>query len=230
MLKKLYDKSELWFALLFILVYCITNIMIRGKLGDESIWMLLANIIITIITVIFIKKNKLESKYGLDRLPKNSKRFLYFIPLIILGTCNLWTGFKLDYIGLPLLYASISMILIGWIEEIIFRGFLFKAVEKEDGIKKAIIISAVTFGIGHILNLISQPGIDTLMQVLYAISFGFLFVYLFIKSKSLWPCIILHSFINVTSKYGNASNIYVITAILIVTSVLYGLYLRKLKD
>lgn len=232
MLKKIYDKKEINFALLLIFIYCVTNIPIRGELGDSSIWMMIANIIITILTIVFIKKYKLEEKYGLNNIPIISKKYLYFIPLIILATCNFWGGFKLNYTGLPLLYASITMILIGWIEEIIFRGFLFKAIEKEDGIKKAIIISAITFGIGHILNLVSQPGIDTLMQVIYAISFGFMFVFLFIKTKSLWPCIILHSIVDFTSLYGNQDNlnIYIATILLTIICISYSIYLNKIKD
>jgi hypothetical protein len=38
------------------------------------------------------------------------------------------------------------------IEEVIFRGFLFKALQK-DKLSVAIIVSSVTFGFGHIVNL-----------------------------------------------------------------------------
>ncbi len=231
MIKKLYEKNELWIALPFIFLYCITNIPIRGELGDDSIWMTIANIIITILATIFIKVYKLEDKYGINKLPQNAKKYLYFIPLIILGTCNFWGGFKLAYNGLSLLYASISMILIGYIEEVLFRGFLFKAVEKNKGIKPAIIISAVTFGIGHILNFVSQTSIETFMQVIYAIAFGFMFVYVFYKSKSLWPCIILHSIIDLTSKYGNHDvNMYVITSVVTIICIIYTLYLKRVEE
>ena len=116
MLKKLYDKNELWFSLLFIILYCASTIPIRGELGDGSIWMLVATFLITVLTIVFIKKYKLEDKYGLNRLPKNNKRYLYFIPLIILGTCNFWGGFKAQHTGVSLVCALLSMIFIGWIE------------------------------------------------------------------------------------------------------------------
>lgn len=229
MIKKLYDKNELWIAISFIVLYCITNIPIRGIFGDESKWMLIANIILITLMMIFIKKYNLDSKYGLDKLPQNSKKFLYFIPCIILGTVNFWGGFKISYVGKELVYASISMILIGVIEEIIFRGFLFKAIEKNKGITPAILITSITFGIGHILNLVAQPGIDTMLQVMYAIAFGFMFVYMFYKSGSLYPCIILHSIINLTSKYGQEFNMYISTVIVIIICVLYTLYLNGLN-
>ena len=41
-MKKLYEKNEIWFAVLWIIVYCAATIPIRGDLGDESPLMLLA--------------------------------------------------------------------------------------------------------------------------------------------------------------------------------------------
>lgn len=231
MLKKLYDKNELWIALPFIAVYCMTNIPIRGEYGDESVWMMIANIVIALLATIFIMVYRLEDRYGLNRLPKNAKRYLYFIPMIVLVTCNFWGGFSLAYQGLPMVFACVSMILIGYIEEVIFRGFLFRAVEKNKGIRPAIIISAVTFGIGHILNLVSQPGLDTFLQVVYAIAFGFMFAYVFHKCKSLWPCIILHSVVDLTSKFGgNDRNSYLVTVIVSVICIGYAVYLHRLPD
>ena len=231
-MNKLYLKNELWFSIAFIIIYCASTIPIRGELGDDSIWMLIALLIISFLIVFFVRKNKLESKYGLDKLPKNSKKFLYFIPLIILATGNLWGGIKLSYTGLPLLYALLSMTLIGFVEEMIFRGFLFKAIEKRRNIKLAIIISSITFGIGHIINILAgQANLTTIIQVIFAISMGFVFVYTFYKSKSMWPCIILHSVVDILSKIGNVSVktdlIYMIVGIII--SILYCLYLNKVK-
>lgn len=85
------------------------------------------------------------------------------------------------------------MINVGFIEEILFRVFLFKAIEKES-VKKAIIIiiiSTLTFGIGHIVNLFNgQDTLNTIIQIIYALSLGYLFVMIFYKSNSLVPCII----------------------------------------
>lgn len=61
------------------------------------------------------------------------------------------------------------MINVEFIEEIIFRGFLFKMMEK-DNVKRAIIVNEITFGIGHIVNLLNgEELIPTLMQICYAI-------------------------------------------------------------
>ena len=95
----------------------------------------------------------------------------------------------------------ITMAVVGYVEEIIFRGLLYKAIEK-DNVKQAIIISAVTFGAGHIVNLLTGHGsVDTVLQMAYAIAIGFAFVMCFYKSGSLIPCIVTHSIVNLTSKF-----------------------------
>ena len=133
--------------------------------------------------------------------------------------------------------AVITMAIVGYIEEIIFRGFLYKAIEK-DNVKQAIIISAVTFGAGHIVNLLTGHGsVDTILQMAYAIAIGFAFAMFFYKSGSLIPCIITHSIVNLTSKFSN-HNIseqaesywnYGATVFIILVAGAYALYLRKVN-
>jgi membrane protease YdiL (CAAX protease family) len=117
------------------------------------------------------------------------------------------------------------MINIGFIEEIIFRGFLFKMMAK-DNVKTAILVSSLTFGIGHIVNLLT--GVDfipTLIQVGYATSFGFLFVTIFYKSNSLIPCILTHIIVNSTSIFNveNSLSLYIIPLFMIIISTGYAL-------
>ena len=232
-MKKFYDKSELWFSLFFIMLYTGSTIPIRGELGDNSIWMLIALLIISGIILFFIKKHKLEEKYGVNILPKNAKKYFYFIPLIILAFGNLWGGIKLHFSGISLAFACISMALIGFVEEIIFRGFLFRAIEKNKGAKQAIIISAITFGIGHFVNLFAgQASIDTILQIIFAISMGFVFTFLFYKSKSIWPCVLTHAIVNVTAMFSMDNQIimYIYLILSIIISIIYCTYLSKLKD
>ena len=118
------------------------------------------------------------------------------------------------------------MLNVGFLEEVIFRGFLFKMMEK-DNVNRAIIISAITFGIGHIVNLLNGSNlIPTLMQISYAISIGYLFVIIFYKSKSLIPCIITHCLVNSLSIF-NTVSLYVSSMFLIIISLVYAIYINK---
>lgn len=228
---KLYKKDEVTFAIICILIYCGLTIPIRGQFGDDSIFMLISLLIIATGLTIFIKKYKLEEKYGLKSFPKNPRKYLYFLPIWILTTGNLWGGIKLSNFGMSELFAILSMILIGYIEEIIFRGFLFKGMLPKDGVKTSIIVASVTFGIGHIVNLIAgQTDIETIAQIIFAISWGFMFTSTFYKSKSLIPCILSHSLVDAFSRFScenpTANWIYIISTVII--AILYCTYLLKL--
>ena len=128
----------------------------------------------------------------------------------------------------------ISMLCVGFLEEIIFRGFLFQAMRK-DGLKSAIIVSSVTFGFGHIINLLSGAElIPTLIQILYAVSTGFAFTLLFLKSGCLWPCILTHSAINALSAFVPGEiplpTQLISGLFLTVVSLCYALYYLKKGD
>ena len=115
------------------------------------------------------------------------------------------------------------MLNIGFIEEIIFRGFLFRMMAKSN-LRSAVIVSALTFGVGHIVNLLNGAElIPTLLQIAYAVSIGFLFVVLFHKSGSLIPCIVTHSLVNALSVFNaeDAPLRYVTAAFLIVYPLLW---------
>lgn len=124
------------------------------------------------------------------------------------------------------------MINVGFLEEIIFRGFLFQMMAK-DNIKNAVVVTSITFGIGHIINLLNGADlIPTLIQICYAISTGFLFAIILIKTKSLLPCIITHSVVNSLSIFAvtNIVTTYISPIILTIVPILYAIYLNKIKE
>lgn len=230
---KLYRRNELRFAVLCITVYCIVTIPIRGKFGDESLVMFLSLAVIAAVITAFIKQHHLKEKYGLNGWPQNCGRYFYFIPIWILATGNLWGGVHPAYEGFSQLWAVLSMMLIGYIEEVIFRGFLFKGILERDETKKAVVFSAVTFGIGHIVNLFArQANLETVMQVFFAIAWGFIFTAVFYKSKSLLPCALGHGIVNSLDKYGtpNITMQWVYVIATIVAAAAYCPFLFKLSD
>ena len=230
---KFYKKDEVLFSVGWILVYCLATIPIRGELGDESIWMLIALAVIAAGITIFVKKNHLEEKYGLTEWPKNTKKYLFFIPMWVLVTGNLWGGFALSYSGVAQVLAIFSMLLVGYVEEMLFRGFLFKALHSKHGIRVAMIVSAITFGIGHIVNLLAgQANLETVIQVFFAIAWGFIFTMVFYKSKSLIPCILAHGLVDAFSKFSanNISSEWIYMGATIVVAIVYCIYLARAAD
>ena len=232
-MRKLYEKKEILFAVLWIVAYCVILGTIRGNYGDESVAMLIALLVFAAGIIAFVKANHLEEKYGLAGWPKDMKKYLFFIPMWILATGNIWDGFAPSYHGSELAIALLSMILVGFVEEMIFRGFLFRAMLSKGKKPVAIIVSAVTFGIGHIVNLFTgQASFETVMQIVFAISWGFILTMVCYKSGSVIPCIIAHSMIDVLSLFGADNEIvdWVYIGVTIVTAIVYCIYLGRLQS
>ena len=230
-MRKLYQKSELYFALACIGVYVLVFGNLRA-LGDDSPYNMLGLLAISVVLFLFVRNNSLTEKYGLSGWAKNSPRMLWFIPLWILATGNLWGGVHPKYAGVGLVCAIVSFALVGFVEELIFRGFLFKAMLRDSRVPTAVIVSSVTFGVGHIVNLLSgHGGTETLLQVVFAIMMGFLFTMVYYKSGSLLPGILAHSLIDVFSVFSGRSHLAdrIFMGLILAVAAVYGLYLKGVE-
>lgn len=236
-MKKLYEKNEQTFAIVWIVVYCALQSFanpLNKKIGIEYSANAIFCILQSVILFTFIKKNNLQERYGLCKSPVPARRFLYYVPLFILATGNLWNGVAVNYSLTETICRIACMLCVGFLEEVIFRGFLFVSIAK-DNIKSAIIISSVTFGVGHLINLFNGSGMDlanNLCQICFAIAVGFLFVTIFYRGGSLFPCMIVHSSINTLNIFANRTEttlekhlIYIF--IMIFITVVYNLILIK---
>lgn len=229
-MKKFYEKNELWFAIAWIVVYCGVSVPIRGAYGDESAAMLAGLAVIAAGLLAFVKTAHLEEKYGLVKWRGHAREYLFFLPVLVLMTGNLWGGVGMAYEGTAQLFAVLSMFLVGLVEELIFRGLLFRALLQRDAPPVAITISAVTFGIGHIVNLLAGQGsMESLIQVIFAVAWGFLFTMLFYHSGSLLVCIFVHGMVDVFAKFttGVSRSDYIYVTVTILVSIAYCLYLSR---
>ena len=223
-----FEKHELLVCMLLIIIYIVSNSYCMQNFGVEDYRTVVVNTIITIGLLTLIITLKGIKYYGLTK-PENSKKFLYFSPLILMASVNLWNGININNSKNEILFHILTMVNVGFIEEIIFRGFLFRMMEKTN-VKSAMIVSAITFGVGHIINLLNGAElIPTLIQVCYATSIVFLFVIIFYKSKSLIPCIITHCIVNSLSIFNIEStiSIYIAPIILTIVPIIYTIYINK---
>jgi len=236
-MKKLYEKSELTFAIVWIVVYCVLQSLanpLNQLVGIAYSVSAVFCVLQTLVLLTFILKNKLHKRYGLCKSAASAWRFLCYVPLLILASGNLWNGAALNYPPAATACRIVCMLCVGFLEEVIFRGLLFVAMAKNH-VKSAVITSSVTFGIGHIVNLFNGSGmnlVNNLCQIVFAIAVGFLFVTLFYRGGSLIPCIIAHAAINTLGTFANDANLtaqmhLLHLAILIVITVAYTGILTK---
>lgn len=205
-MKRLYEKSEILFAILWIAAYCVllsAGDGLSASVGVEKIFTLPIGILLSVILTVFFYKNGLFRKYGLCRSSASARCMLYYLPLVLLLTANLWFGVRMNYGGTETALYIGSMLCVGFLEEIIFRGLLFNAM-RGDNPRLAVAFSSITFGIGHIINLINGSGaelIPNLLQVVYATAAGFMFTMIYLRSESLTVCIVTHGVFNALSAF-----------------------------
>lgn len=232
-MKKLYNKNEVTFSIIWIILYVVLLSIadsVSKSLGTAKLITAPLCILMTAFLFFWLKKNNLMEKYGLCKFEGSMKKYLFFFPLVILCSTNLWNGVTMNLSLLETVLYIVSMLCVGFLEELIFRGFLFRAMCK-DNVKSAIIVSSITFGIGHIVNLLNGAELlSTLLQVCYAVAIGFLFTIIVYYGKSLIPCILCHGIVNSLSVFAVESDnlLDIITAIvIIVVSLTYTLWIIK---
>ncbi len=226
-MKKIFEKHETLCCMLLIVVYVVSNSYCMQNWGWTDYRSAIVNTIFSVVLLALVISLKRVSYYGLTKV-ENVKKYLYFFPLLLIISVQLWNGININNTPSEILFHIIFMMNVRFLEEMIFRGFLFKMMAK-DNIKSAIIVGSITFGMGHIVNLLNGADLlSTLMQICYATAIGYLFVTIFYKSKSLIPCIIVHGVFNslpILSVGGVSS--YIETVFLVVVSLGYAFYINK---
>ncbi len=88
-------------------------------------------------------------------------------------------------------------------EEVLFRGILLESVRSKYGAGRAIVVSALMFGVIHFIP----------QQVVNAFVIGLILGYIYIRTESLWPVIVIHALNNamayVIMQWSDGANITV---------------------
>ncbi len=229
-MRKFYETKPVLFAILWIVVYVVLIAPLRGRFGDGSLQMLLGLVAISAALLAVIRLLGIQKELGMTRWLQNGRALLWLLPMWVLSTGNLWGGVSLRYDAITSVMAVLSFLLVGVAEEIIFRGFLFNGMKKTGRLTVAIVVSAITFGMGHMVNLLTgHATAETLVQMIFAVAWGFLFTFAYLKGGSLLPCIAIHGLIDAFSVFArdNAAADWAYIIATVVIAVIYCLYLKK---
>lgn len=129
--------------------------------------------------------------------------WLVTVPMLLIGILNLvgsdWSEANFTFSNTALWLADNFGV--GLFEETLLRGvcfyILFQAWQHQPGgIYKAAVTQGLIFGLLHLMNLDSNPVQDTIIQVVYATLLGVGFAGLTAYTRSIWPGIFVHTFIN----------------------------------
>lgn len=87
-MRKLYERNELTFAIVWIVIYCVVQSLansLNEQIGIEYSASAVFCVLQTAILLAFLWKNKLLERYGLCKSMVPARSFYYYVPLFIQG-------------------------------------------------------------------------------------------------------------------------------------------------
>jgi membrane protease YdiL (CAAX protease family) len=184
---------------------------------------------IMIIKFLHLKFEEIGFKKIINGTAKN---MLYFIPLIVIELLPFFTGFNEQNSPSRIILLIIFTIIVGINEELYFRGIILNLF-KNNGVK-AIIISSILFGLGHIINAIVNTNyLYIVLQIIFSFIVGIICAEIVIITKSIIPVIIFHTIHDFVASITNDSVSGIALIILIIQMLILILYIvltwNKLK-
>ena len=238
---KMFEKNKVTFSVVLIVIYVVgSSVMQRvsASLGAEFSAEMIFCLILSCLLIVFIGRNSLAEYLGLKKSEVKASKMLFYIPLIAVAAAGTFFGVGMGYgIGATVRH-TVMMICVGFLEEVIFRGFLFRGIAKNN-LTRAVVISSLTFGIGHFVNLINgKELLENSAQVVFAVAVGFVLVFVFLRTESIIPCIVFHALNNCVTAFstgdiligrlGETNAVLVSCAIKVTICAAYLVYVTKL--
>ena len=222
----------IWILIYFVLVIfanLFSNLILKIPNSINAV----VEVLFPVIVILYLKQRNLLSYYGIGSLKKlNGKHLLFFTPMILIPLVNLSFGIEVNDSWQQILLISVSMLGVGFSEEILFRGFLMKAVMNKSS-KAAIVLPSIIFGLFHLTNLGGADAVLTGLQVIYATAFGLMCSMFVYRTNQIIPCMICHSATNITNLFlpDNLSIVFhcIESIVIILLSACYAWYLYKAK-
>lgn len=130
---------------------------------------------------------------GLSRAPRLRDFLLGWLPLIYIVSAMGYVLIAAPPAPSLILWVLFNCLLVGFSEELMFRGALLQAFRHNVSIWPAVILTSVMFGAVHSLNVFNTGDLTSaLIQSCAAFLSGIIFIALRLRTGSLWPSIILH--------------------------------------
>lgn len=231
-MRTLQDTKPIWHALIWIGIY-----ILAVNLGDNVGAMLdfpeltsLVLVAVSAVLIVYLRGGGRLSAYGVRLVqPGTPPLTLFYAPLFAIAFLEYAKGFAPDLDLQIILYVILLMAAVGFIEELLFRGFLLQALRTRGNLNRAILISGVTFGLGHIVNLLRGYSLtDQALQLVVAVLVGIALAYCVALTGSIMPGVAFHILFNISGTITAHSVLWdsVTAGIIAVVMIPYILFLR----
>lgn len=228
-MKKLYENKAVVHSLIWLAIYLVLNTITGNIAGatstDHHLVSAIPNLVLAAICYSYLKRTGIAGDIGLLKKPAEKlSSMLYYLPLLILPFLNLLYGINKTLSPMEI-FLIVSMYAgVGFMEEIIFRGFMFKALEKKWNRYAVVAFISFTFAIGHIVSMVAigQSAADTVLQIVNAFVVGVMFMSVILASGNLTVCIIAHILYNTLASISMVNSTH--TEIILMNAVITVLY------
>ena len=187
-------------AVILFIVYLsqniLRNIFVNMLAINELIATLITVMVFGALAIFLVKKDN----YFKVRCTSKTCITYIIIVTLILSVINLFP-FDLS-IGITTLSVLFTMLFVGLMEELIFRGCIYKICDEKWGDPKAVILSSVLFGLIHIINVLNDDILMVVLQMVYATCIGIVYAMLMYKKQGIILCILAHAIINIAGNLG----------------------------
>lgn len=225
-------QKSMLYAGIFFLLYITQSLFCGLLVGTFGVNQLPAQagsaLAVLIICGIILRKKEMRVYYGICFFPFQ-KRYLPLFILILLNVPYLFIGENGNIWS-----AFAGSIFVGIMEELIFRGFLFRGIEEKYNTQKAVIASGLLFGLFHLLNIGSLPIYYLVLQIIYASAIGILFAVVFSITHSLLLCMGIHFLVDLIAFIGGDNyNITIevfATIVCVAVAACYVVMWKKIGD
>ncbi|MCK5780892.1 MAG: CPBP family intramembrane metalloprotease [Psychrilyobacter sp.] len=202
-------------------------------------------IISSIFIIYFIYKYSNWKEIGFGKIKK--KQVLWLLPCYVGILFSIYLLFSSAiHVGVAkeqwtnILLIFITVIFVGFSEEVVFRGILLRGAMKKFNYIPALLISAFGFALLHTVNVLGGQSISvTIQQFIMTFIFALFFIPLALKINNLVPLIIFHilwdflflssAAFDITIIHAGLLQIYILLIIVILLPITIIQFRKKLK-
>lgn len=190
----------LWFALPYFFITPDPNtkgiVGIAGALKQANAERITAGVLLAYIGLLGWWR-----EVGFVRVKRGGWKFLFPILLLVVLILGIALAFSKEsgwFLGCSgpaqLLQLLGVMLLLGFVEEGIFRGVLFYGLSTRLTPFFTVLVTALVFGAFHMVNVLVGAPVDAaFFQSIHAFAMGFLYASLRLRLGAVWPLMILHA-------------------------------------
>lgn len=204
-------KKGILLMIAYLVVQAVVSSVLSIVLKTESQKVIL-DILLLIIGLLFVygaSKIIMKGKYDFGlRRQRFLTGLLVLVPAVLLIVDNIRRVIVIVGNGITM-KACLLAVVNAWKpainEEVLLRAFLLGCMmlqwkNKKNGIYSSLFVSALAFGLLHLLNLTMPDAIvlNVIVKAIYATAFGILFGAAFIRSHNLWTVVIVHYLVDIT--------------------------------